>query len=193
MKRMCVKSLLVGFLATVTSVLALPALATDRVTPQTDEFQIETETLIAVTNAFFAAAERAAFETRPPASQVIGRPEVISPASLQNSDPALQALTDHGAVQHLTGYRINWYPTSRLLGTVDYMGTWNNNRSLVCGYVSWDLSTPDAPVLEGVKANYLDLSTLASASPAQVHKALLEANCAFGAIDVNFAFFEPAR
>lgn len=172
---------------------ALPVAALDRASFIEQEFPAETAALIAATSAFFDAAERAVEKNVSPNQPVIGLPKTLSPASLKSEDSAFAALTNHGAVQHLTGYRINWYPLAKLLGTVDFMGTWDGNRNLVCGYVSWDLSTPDAPVLEGVKANYVDLDELATLSSSKAHEALLEANCAFGAIDVNFAFFEPSH
>ena len=178
-------------MALVTALSVMPAQAADRVSSDGAEFPAETAALIAVTIAFFHEAERAATRSPSQKQPVIGLPQVVSPASLESPDLGLNALTNHGAVRHLTGYRINWYPMSRLLGSVDFMGTWNSNRDLVCGYVSWDLSKPNDPVLEGVKANYVDLSALRSASPEKVHKALLDANCAFGAVDANFAFFEP--
>lgn len=171
----------------------LPAFAADRVSPDTAEFPTETAALIAVTTAFFQAAENAATAAPAPNRTVIGLPEVISPARVETNDPAFEMLTKHGAVQHLTGYRINWYPVSRLLGTVDFMGTWGNNRNLVCGYVSWDLSAPEAPMLENLDVSYVDLAELESETPQRVHAILLEANCAFGAIDANFAFFEPVH
>ena len=99
-------------------------------------------------------------------------------------------MTLHGPLRHLTGYRINWYPTERFLGSVDYMGTWDGNRNLVCGYLIWDLGDPANPVLESVTANYVELGTLLGATAAEVHETLLEANCAYGAIDENFAFFD---
>ena len=69
------------------------------------------------------------------------------------------------------------------------MGTWDGNRNLVCGYLTWDLSDPATPVLETVAANYLDLGELVGASPAEVHEALLEANCAYGAIEAELSVF----
>lgn len=172
---------------------AVPVFAADRISSQAHEFPTETAVLIAVTMAFFNAAERAAAQQSEPSQPVIGLPSVLTPAKASPTDPALEALTDRGAVRHLTGYRINWYPVSRLLGSVDFMGTWNGNRNLVCGYVSWDLSEANAPVLEGIDVNYVDLDELASLKPAKVHEALLEANCAFGAVDANFSFFEPVN
>lgn len=177
----------IGVVAMAATLSGAPLLASDA----TQEFPTETAALIAATTAFFEAAERAAAKPETPSQPVIGLPQVVSPASLSDADPAFKELTNHGAVQHLTGYRINWYPVSRLLGTVDFMGTWDGNRNLVCGYVSWDVSTPDAPVLESVTANYIDMDDLASLSSGKAHEALLEANCAFGTVDVNFAFFDP--
>ena len=95
-----------------------------------------------------------------------------------------------GPVQHLTGYRISWYPVDRLLGTVDFMGTWRGNRNLVCGYLTWDLSDPKKPELQEVTANFVDLDALTSESDVQIHRTLMEANCAFGAIDPNYAYFD---
>lgn len=172
--------------------LAAPVHASDDASAS-QEFPVESAALIAATTAFFDAAERAALEPKKSPQPVIGLPQIVSPASFEKTDPALSQLTNHGAVQHLTGYRINWYPVSRLLGTVDFMGTWDGNRNLVCGYVSWDMTTPDAPILEGVTANYIEMDDLASRSANNVHETLLEANCAFGAVDANFAFFEPLR
>lgn len=181
------RNLVVGTVALAAAFSASPLQASS----SEQEFPTETAALIAATSAFFDAAERAAQKRDTPSQPVIGLPQIVSPASLQASDAAFEPLTNHGAVQHLTGYRINWYPVSRLLGTVDFMGTWDGNRNLVCGYISWDVTTPDAPVLESVTANYVDMDELASLSPSKAHEALLEANCAFGAIDVNFAFFDP--
>lgn len=181
------RNLVVGTVALAAAFSAAPLQASG----SEQEFPTETAALIAATSAFFDAAERAAQKRDTPSQPVIGLPQIVSPASLQASDAAFEPLTNHGAVQHLTGYRINWYPVSRLLGTVDFMGTWGGNRNLVCGYISWDVTTPDAPVLESVTANYVDMDELASLSPSKAHEALLEANCAFGAVDVNFAFFDP--
>lgn len=185
------RNLVVGTVALAAALSAAPIQASDSDAMVQQEFPTETAALIAATTAFFDAAERATLDRKAPSQPVIGLPQIVSPASLQESDPAFEQLTNHGAVQHLTGYRINWYPVSRLLGTVDFMGTWGNNRNLVCGFVSWDVTTPDAPVLEGVTANYVDMGELAEMTPSKAHEALLEANCAFGAIDVNFAFFDP--
>jgi len=109
-----------------------------------------------------------------------------------SQDEALDALNGHGPVRHLTGYRISWYPVDRLLGSVDFMGTWDGNRNLVCGYLTWDLSDPDAPVLENMEATFVKLETLLSEKPSDVHRILLEANCAYGAIDANYGFFDWA-
>lgn len=152
------------------------------------EFPVETEALVTATATYFDNLH--ASDTGPKVkAPVIRMPSLASNASveLETSDP----LTRHGPPSHLTGYRINWYPVERFLGSVDFMGTWDGNRNLVCGYLLWDLSDPTQPVLDTVSANYVDIDDLAKASPDEVHETLLEANCAFGAIDANFAFFDP--
>ena len=154
------------------------------------EFPTETAALVAATTAFFdAIEEKQATRDRVP---VIGLPKLARKAKSEAPEPGATALTRNGPVNHLTGYRISWYPVDRFLGSVDFMGTWEGNRNLVCGYLTWDLSEPENPILESVTANFLDLDDFAGQSPAEVHEALLEANCAFGAIDENYAFFEPA-
>ena len=97
-----------------------------------------------------------------------------------------------GPVRHLTGYQITWYPVDRLLGTVDFMGTWDGNRNLVCGHLTWDMTDVDTPVLTSVSANFLTLDDLQDAPEVRVHQSLMEANCAFGEIDGNYAFFDVA-
>ena len=179
-----------GVAAILAAVSSAPAQAVDRVMSASAEFPAETAKLVAATTAFFDEAERVAAGDTRPSQPVIGIPEVVSPASLESKSSPYGSLTTHGPVQHLTGYRINWYPVDHLLGAVDFMGTWNNNRNLVCGYVTWDLSSSDAPVLQSVQTTYVDIAALASADPEVVHETLLEANCAHGAIDANFAFFE---
>lgn len=152
------------------------------------EFPTETAALVAATQRFFDAVEaQQTPDRRPP---VVSAPLLATPASVTFDDAKSHALTLRGPVDHLTGYRINWYPVDRLLGSVDFMGTWDKNRSLVCGYVTWDLSDPDLPTIETVSANFVDFGDLAGASADDIHAALLDANCAFGDIDDNYAFFE---
>jgi hypothetical protein len=170
-----------------------PAQAIDRVMSASAEFPAETAALVAATSAFFEEAERAAAKDERPSQPVIGLPTVVSPVGFEASDPQYVSLTERGPVRHLTGYGISWYPTDRLLGVVDFMGTWDNNRNLVCGYVTWDVTAPDAPVLQSVQTSYVDMSELASADDEKVHETLLEANCAYGAIDINFAFFDVSN
>ena len=195
MMSVSVKRFSLGLAALFAAVSAAPAQAVDRVSSASVEFPTETAAVVAATSAFFDAAERAASGDHAPKQQpVIGLPEIVSPARLGNrDDPRFAALTREGPVQHLTGYRISWYPVDRFLGAVDFMGTWNDNRNLVCGYVTWDLSGSGMPQLENVTANFVDLSGFATASPEEIHEALLEANCAYGAIDVNFALFAPVN
>ena len=156
--------------------------------PATVEFPEETAALVAATADFFESVEAQAGprDTRPVISGLI----VATPAKFGASDGKASVLISNGPVDHLTGYGIKWYPVDRLLGTVDYMGTWDDNRNLVCGFVTWDLSDPGAPVLEEVSASFLDISVLSDESGPVIHAALLEANCAFGAIDANYTLFE---
>lgn len=149
------------------------------------EFRSESKALIAATTALF---DRVEARKRPrTAIPVIGLPPSATKISAEaGADADISALTRNGPVTHLTGYQITWYPMERLLGSVDFMGTWNGNRNLVCGYLTWDLSDPDAPVLENVTANFVDLGVLGHASANDIHRHLMDANCAFGAIDPNF-------
>ncbi len=167
---------------------ATVAMSSERSVAVELEFPEETAAIVAATVALFDEVEDGE-DAAPRRNPVIRMPSLATKAS---ADDKAGALTDHGPLRHLTGYRISWYPMERFLGSIDYMGTWDSNRNLVCGYLTWDLSDPSAPVLEKVTANYLDLGEFAGATPAQIHKSLLEANCAFGAIDANYAFFEPA-
>lgn len=152
-----------------------------------DEFAAQTDALVAATDAYFNQVESDAAEKRSPAL-TITRPELVQKTSAAAEDT--ESLTQNGPVRHLTGYRINWYPVDRLLGSVDFMGTWDGNRNLVCGYLIWDLTTPDAPVLHSVSANFVDLDDLRGKPAADIHRHLLDANCAHGALDDNYAFFE---
>lgn len=152
------------------------------------EFPRETEALVAATVSLFEAAEAAHAPAGEPA---FGFGPRATPAGLSPSDETLSAFPDaYGPVRHLTGYRITWYPVDRLLGAVDFMGTWDRTRNLVCGYVTWDLTNPDDPALQGVMTNYIDISLLSDASPAEVEAVLTEANCAFSDIEANYAVFE---
>lgn len=156
------------------------------------EFPSETVALVAATSALFDTIENTGPKraNRIPVIQLPKLEERIVDRLPQ--DQAFGALDGHGPVRQLTGYRISWYPVDRLLGSVDFMGTWDANQNLVCGYLTWDLSDPTAPVLETMDANFVKLETLLSESQSEVHRILLEANCAFGAIDANYGFFEQA-
>ena len=154
------------------------------------EFPQETAAIVEATSAYFDAIEaRPKKRDRIP---VIRMPQLAQNVKTSVSANEGDALTQKGPVNHLTGYRISWYPVDRFLGTVDFMGTWNGNRNLVCGYLTWDLTNPENPVLDNVAANFLDLGDLSAMEPALAHETLIEANCAFGAIDENYAFVGPA-
>ncbi|PWK58866.1 hypothetical protein C8D95_101683 [Silicimonas algicola] len=152
------------------------------------EFPNQTVAIVAATSSLFDSVEgpESAQRRRAPAIRI---PQLETRASF-DGDAKAEALTQNGPVRHLTGYRITWYPIDRFLGTVDFMGTWDGNRNLVCGYVTWDLSDTENPVLEQVDASYLSLDDLSAASPADAHQMLLDANCAYGDIDANYAFFD---
>ena len=151
-----------------------------------DEFSAENRALIDATVAFFDEVEaRPAPRKRVP---VFTAPLSATKSKASADDAAV--LTRMGPVGHLTVYRTTWYPVDRLLGTVDFMGTWDGNRNLVCGYLTWDLSDPDAPRLEALTASFVDLDDLKYAGDIQIHRSLMEANCAFGAIDENYHVFD---
>ncbi|MEM7717693.1 MAG: hypothetical protein AAF222_00685 [Pseudomonadota bacterium] len=150
------------------------------------EFAREAEALVNATAAFFDAVEGVdRIQKRRPVIRTL-RP---TGTTIDSGATKTGILTQNGPVDHLTGYRVTWYPLDHLSGTVDFMGTWNGNRNLVCGYLTWDMSDPAAPVLDRVAANFVDLSALKGAPTYSVHASLLEANCAFGAIDANFHQF----
>jgi hypothetical protein len=153
------------------------------------EFAEETDALVAATSALFESVESA-----PRSDGIELRLDGVAiPASVTASPDISEAFpAKHGPVAHLTAYRINWYPVDRLLGAVDFMGTYDRNRGLVCGYVTWDLSDPEDPQIDQLVANYVDLGLLAKRHPGATHAALLDANCAYGEIEPNFTVFDPA-
>ena len=180
--------------ATATAFAAVSATAISANTPLPEpgeEFPEETAALVAATVALFDAIEAESLvKPRIPEIRIEG---LAIPAKLPADAALTQAFPDDkGLVQHLTGYRINWYPVDRFLGAVDFMGTFDGNRNLVCGYILWDVSDPEAPTLDRVIANYLDVDRLDAATPAEAHRALLDANCAYGEIEPNFTVFDRA-
>lgn len=165
------------------ALIASPVYA-ERVAMGVPEFPEETEALVAATVSLFEAAEELSGPEPSERLTLTPRPTNIS----AETPEALTAFdTERGPVRHLTGYRITWYPVDSLLGAVDFMGTWDNARNLVCGHVTWDLSDPAAPVMRALVANYVDVSDIAASDRATKEAALLEANCAFGEIDQNYA------
>lgn len=152
------------------------------------EFPEESRALIAATQAFFETIE--AETTLKQRAPVISVPFAITKSSASPTADSAGPLTRMGPVDHLTGYRITWYPVGPLYGTVDFMGTWDGNRNLVCGFLTWDLTDPDAPKLQTVSAQFVDVSALSRKSPHLIHQDLLEANCAHGAIDANYRVFD---
>lgn len=148
--------------------------------------QLPHKALVDATAAFFDRVE--AFEAPKKRRPVIGIPVTVTTSRAGQGDAKM--LTRKGPVRHLTGYRVTWYPLDRLLGTVDFMGTWNGNRNLVCGYLTWDLSDPEEPILQKLTASFVDMQDLSDASEEQVHRSLIEANCAFGSVDDNYRIFD---
>ena len=164
--------------------LGMPAMA-ERVVNEPAQFPTETAAVVAATVTLFEEAEARDTSPSRPALQLS---PVATPASATLSSSALEAFqTERGPVRHLTGYRITWYPVDNLIGAVDFMGTWDNARNLVCGYVTWDVSDPDNPVMQNLITNYVELSEIDGADRAARESALLEANCAFGDIEQNYA------
>ncbi len=183
------KRYLAAVLSACLATLTLQPAAADPARAELGEFPTESRALVEATAAFFDRVEaRAKPQKRVP---VIGIPLSVTKSSIASRAQDTETLTRMGPVDHLTGYRITWYPMDNLYGTVDFMGTWNGNRNLVCGYLTWDLSDPEAPVLQTVTANFVDLAALGGASRTDIHQSLLEANCAYGAIDANYRLFEP--
>ena len=152
------------------------------------EFPEEARALVKATSAYFDAveAEGKAQNRRP----VIGVPLAITRSRADTVTDETAFLTRMGPVDHLTGYRITWYPMEKLHGTVDFMGTWDGNRNLVCGYLSWDMSDPEAPELTTVTASFVDIRTILRGSATDNHRTLLEANCAYGSIEANYRVFD---
>lgn len=152
------------------------------------EFPAETAAIVEATASLFASVEAGAGPRR--ARPAILAPVLATPANLPRELSKADVLTSHGAVDHLTGYRISWYPVDRFLGTVDFMGTWDANRNLVCGYVTWDLSDPERPELVEVSAAFVDVDEVLRNDDEAIDAALLDANCAYGAVEANYAFFD---
>jgi len=149
------------------------------------EFPIEHAALIEATQDFFDAVE--AENPKREKTPVLGW--TINATRSYAGEDDVSTLTKMGPVKHLTGYQITWYPTEKLLGTVDFMGTWDGSRNLVCGYVTWDFSLPDAPKLHSISANFISPDALNHADAREVHRALIASNCAHGAVEANYAFF----
>lgn len=149
------------------------------------EFPTEHAALVEATESFFDAVE---LET-PKREQAPVLGWAINATRSYAVEDDVAVLTKMGPVKHLTGYQVTWYPTERLLGTVDFMGTWGGNRNLVCGYVTWDLTVPYEPRLHSISANFISPDALNQSDAREVHRALIGSNCAYGAIEANYAFF----
>jgi hypothetical protein len=165
-------------------VIATPTLA-ERMFTDAAEFPRETQALVDATVTLFETVE--SDDQDPPEPGTLRLAPLPASAPIETASGDISAFeTDNGAVRHLTGYRITWYPTETLSGAVDFMGTWANARNLVCGYVTWDMSDPDTPEMTDLVVNYVDVAEIADASRADRETVLLDANCAFGDIDQNY-------
>ncbi|MEM9707581.1 MAG: hypothetical protein AAF871_02225 [Pseudomonadota bacterium] len=162
-------------------VCAAPAFADEARSPNAEPEQWrETVNIVRATEALFERleSESARFEPR------FEKAAAMSVSIASGEYRALDA--DQGPVRNLTGYRITWYPEGQLVGSVDFVGTWQGGTNLICGYVTWDMSYPDFPRLKAVEAKYLESKNLARLNRDDRHQALLNANCAYGEIGGNF-------
>ncbi|MDD9976374.1 MAG: hypothetical protein OXQ30_01380 [Boseongicola sp.] len=180
--------------AAIVTLMVASAMAVAAPINAADEFPEEAAALISATSTLFDDIEAGFAESKPKNALPVIRMKVLAtPASMTSNGVLEQAFPrNRGPVTNLTGYRITWYPVDRFLGAVDFMGTYDGNRNLVCGFVTWDLTDVTEPKLEHLVANYVDLNLLSELPPADAHEALLNANCAYGQIDPNFSVFNPA-
>jgi len=166
--------------------LAGPPAAAEGLYPsQMPEFGPETLSLVRATEELFESLEAESARSAPTERFQL-RPVLrdAEPTGLPAAGRhALSA--ENGPVTNLIAYEITWYPTDRLSGTVDFVGTWKNGRNLVCGYVTWDMSDPARPTLATMTTSYLDTGTLLRLPADAAHAELLRANCAFGEIEPN--------
>jgi hypothetical protein len=148
------------------------------------EFPTQERALVDATSAFFSAVEN------PSASSGHDFFSDAFAAAMPLEEwrsLRLAQLTDHGAISGLTAYRITWYPVDTLLGAVDFVGHDEDGSNLVCGYVLWEFAESAAPQLRWYEATHVDTRELATLSPEEQGKRLLEANCAYTEIEANFA------
>ena len=167
-----------GFAAV--SATAATAEATDFVAVP-DEFAIEAERLVEATAALFADLERDQAPSMRKRQPVIGIPQPVGFTAVT------EAVEDRPDMDHLRAYRVSWYPVDTLLGTVDFVGTYDGGKNLVCGYVTWNLDDPEQTEMVALQTNLVDLESLSALPHGERHLALIEANCAFGEIEPNFA------
>lgn len=179
MKSITCSLVLAGVLAA-TSVTAASAEATDFVAVP-EEFAIEAERLVEATAALFADLERDQAPSMRKRQPVIGIPQPVGFTAVT------EAVEDRPDMDHLRAYRVSWYPVETLLGTVDFVGTYDGGRNLVCGYVTWNLDDPEETEMVALQTNLVDLESLSALPHGERHLALIEANCAFGEIEPNFA------
>lgn len=183
-----------AFLVSLVIAMSGPATAGGVFTsPAEPEFGREMLTLVRATEALFDALEAEGANPDTPGLELRPARRTAEPASLEIAQAGRSALSaENGPVANLTAYRVTWYPTDRLSGSVDFVGTWGKGRNLVCGYVTWDMSDPTAPVLAAMTTSYLDTGTLVRLPADAAHAELLRANCAYGEIEPNLELVRPA-
>ncbi|MEL7461474.1 MAG: hypothetical protein AAFX45_14835 [Pseudomonadota bacterium] len=180
------------FVLVLAVVFGTPAVAGPQTPAERAEFGLETFHMLQATQTLFDALEAASADTDKPGLQLRLADPAAEPAALDLPPAGQMAIrTDLGPVANLRGYGVTWYPTDRLLGSVDFVGTWNNGRNLICGYATWDMSDSAAPVLASVTTSYIDAGALSLLTQEATHAALLRANCAYGAIEPNLDFVKP--
>jgi len=166
--------------------LAAPPAAAEGLYPsQTPEFGPETLSLVRATEKLFDSLEAESAQTAPNGRFQL-RPVLRDAEPVALPAAGRHALSaENGPVADLTAYKVTWYPTDRLSGTVDFVGTWKNGRNIICGYVTWDMSDPVNPSLAAMTTSYLDTKALVRMADDTAHAELLRANCAYGEIEPN--------
>ena len=179
-------------LASIVTLLTTVGAASDvRVsTSDAAEFPNETAAIVEATAAFFSEIQTDA-SPAPLLPEIRIEGGIARQIAFAEGGSTQRALDDsHGPLAQLTGYRISWYPVDRFLGAVDFMGTYGDAQDLVCGYLVWDVSDPDLPVLDEVVADYVISADVAALPADEAQARLLNANCAHGGLAQNYSFLD---
>ena len=153
----------------------------------------EREVMVEMTSNLFLEIERCGATTAAPTGPLENNPlGKFNPASFQaDSDLKEANICNQEPIHRLLGYRLTYYPTeAKTIWTVDFMGTFGKNSGLACGYLSWDTTNPSAPELAHIEVRLLNFSDLLELGEKDAHVVLLEANCAYGALDPNLFVFD---